>query len=127
MAGKCRKGEGEKIAKQILDSGRAFQKFKEIISAQGGDVNKINKIGPECFHHIVADKNGKVFSIQNKKIAALARRAGAPANKAAGLYLYKHLGDAVKKGEKILTIYSETKDKLKEAIDFYRFVKPVEY
>ena len=127
MTGKCKKGEGEKIAMQILNSGQALKKFKEIISAQGGNINRINKLKPKFFHHILADKNGKVSSIQNKKIAALARRAGAPADKTAGIYLYKHLSNILKKGEKILTIYSETKDKLKEAVDFYKFVKPIEY
>lgn len=129
MTGKAGKGSGQALARQILNSGQAFKKFLEIIKAQGGNQTQIEQklqLAKLCYH-IRAEKNGRIKVIDNKKIAALARRAGAPADKAAGLYLYRHINEEIKKGDKLLTIFSETKDKLKEAADFYKFVRPLIY
>jgi len=127
ITGRAKKLQGEILAREILNSGKAFKKFNEIIRAQGGNLDNLNKkLMPAKFScNILAEKNSKIKTIENKKIAALARRAGAPADKAAGIYLYKHLDEEVKKGDKLLTVYSETKDKLNEAIEFYKFVKPI--
>jgi thymidine phosphorylase len=93
MTGKAKKDGGIKLAKQILDSGKAFEKFKEIIKAQSGN---INKIGSAKFRKdILMKNNGKISEIDNKKITLLARIAGSPIDKSAGLYLYKHVGNEV--------------------------------
>ena len=63
--------------------------------------------------------------IDNKKINSLVRMAGSPLDKPSGIYLYFHVGDKIKKREKILTIYSESKFRLKEAIKFYNKEKPI--
>ena len=62
-----------------------------------------------------APKKGKIKSIDNRKIATLARLAGAPGNKGAGVYLHKKLKEKVNKRETILTIYAENKEKLNYA------------
>jgi thymidine phosphorylase len=72
-------------------------------------------------------KNAKIKEIDNKKITLLARIAGCPIDKAAGLYLYKHTGEELKKGEKILTIYSESRARLKQASNFYITQKPIRF
>jgi thymidine phosphorylase len=71
------------------------------------------------------NKNGKIAEIDNKKINCLARITGCPTDKYSGLYLYAHVGNKLKKGEKLLTIYAESKSRLKEAIDFYKDQKPI--
>ena len=70
-------------------------------------------------------KDGKIKDIDNKKITMLARIAGCPMDKFSGLYLYKHIGDRLKQGEKLLTIYTESKSRLREAVDFYNSQKPI--
>ncbi len=123
MTGKTVKGGGIKLAKQILDSGKAAEKFKEIIKAQKGDLRRIK---PAKFKKdIIMKRAGKIREIENKKINSLARIAGCPMDKSAGLYLYKHVGNRLKKGEKILTIYSESTSRIREAIDFYKSQKPI--
>jgi AMP phosphorylase len=123
MAGKAKKGEGVKLATEILSSGKAFKKFQEIIKAQKG---KLTDIKPAKFKKdILSKKSGKISEINNKKINALARIAGCPADKLSGLYLYYHVGDKIKKGERLLTIYSESKSRLKEAIKVYDSKKPI--
>ena len=123
MTGKAKKGEGFEMARQILDSGKAFEKFKEIIKAQDGDLRRIKLA--KFQHDIFQKHSGKIKEIDNKKINFLARTAGCPLDKSAGLYLHFHVGDRVKKGEKILTIYSESKSRLKQAINFCREIKPI--
>jgi len=107
----------KKSAKKILESGLAYKKMKEIIRAQGGKStimpNKI-KVG-KYIYNLKAKSNGKISEIDNKKIATIARAAGAPLDKQAGLYLHKHLKSKIKRGETLLTIYSNSKDKLHRA------------
>jgi putative thymidine phosphorylase len=123
MTGKAKHGEGIKLAEEILSSGKAFKKFQEIIKAQKG---KLIDLKPAKFKkHILSKKSGKILAIDNKKIAALARITGCPADKLSGLYLYYHVNDSIKKGKKLLTIYSESKSRLKEAIKVYNNTKPI--
>ena len=65
----------------------------------------------------MSTKKGKVIGIDNLSISRIARIAGAPHDKGAGIYLYKHIGDKVKKGEKLFTIYAESAHHLEYAKD----------
>ncbi len=111
---------------EILNSGKAYKKMKEIIKAQGGNPNiKPEHIKLGKYSYTVRSINyGKVKDINNTAISKLARVAGAPINKGAGLYLYKHVGDKVKKREKIFTIYSESAQKLKYSKELLKELKP---
>ncbi len=113
MAGKAKKGNGRKMALEILESGKAYKKMVEIIKLQGKRCIEPGRIKTGKFScNILANKPGKVKFIDNKIISKVARLAGAPADKGAGIYLYKHIGDNAKKGEKIYTIYSDSREKL---------------
>lgn len=123
LAGRAKKGKGELLAREMLYSGRALEKFKQIIKAQGGSFKniKLSKFKKD----ILSTKSGEVKDIDNKLINSLARTAGCPADKQSGLYLYKHLGDKIKKGEPIVTLYAESKARLNEAEKFYRKSRPI--
>jgi len=123
MTGKAKKGCGINIAKLILDSGKAFEKFLQIIKAQKGNLKHLDT--GKFKKNILANSSGKIAEINNIKIALLARIAGCPVDKSSGLYLYFHLGEKIKKGEKLLTIYSESKPRLKEALIYYNKEKPI--
>lgn len=110
-----KKGEGAKLAREILESGKAYKKFQEIIEAQG-DVREIPVA--KFTYDYLAKNNGSVVEIDNRKLSQACRVAGAPESKVAGLYLYKHLNDQVKKGEKIFTIHSDSKGELEQTIKF---------
>jgi len=123
MTGKAKKGKGIFLAQKILDSGKAFKKFKEIIKAQGGEIIDIK---PGKFKKdILAKKSGTIIEINNQKINSLARSSGCPTDKFAGLYLYFNKGDSVKKGEKIMTIYAESKMRLAMAAKHYKKDNPI--
>jgi len=123
MTGKAKKGHGIKMAEEILYSGKAFKKFKEIIKAQDGNLRKLKKA--KFTHDIRAKKSGKIISIGNKKINSLAREAGCPLDKSAGIYLYVHVGDRIKKGTTIMTIHAETLPRLNHAIRYYKKINPI--
>tara|TARA_Y100000034_G_scaffold129029_1_gene184688 strand:- start:234 stop:1709 length:1476 start_codon:yes stop_codon:yes gene_type:complete len=104
-------------AKELIDSGLAYQQFMKIIKEQEGNP-KINpddiRIGKYSYDY-KANKKGKIKEINNKKISKIARVAGAPQDKEAGIYLNVKLRENVKKGQVLLTIYSDSKPKLKYA------------
>ncbi len=118
--------DGYKKALTILDSGKAYQKMTDIIKVQGGKEIAAEdiKIGKYC-SDVLSAKSGRIESIDNLFISRIARVAGAPHNKGAGIYLYKHVGSKVKKGEKLYTIYSESRNKLDYAKDIAKNSKAV--
>ncbi|HLD40321.1 MAG TPA: thymidine phosphorylase family protein [Candidatus Nanoarchaeia archaeon] len=112
---KCKKGDGLKKAREILESGKALAKMNEIITMQG----KQKKPEPGKFHYSVhSSKSGKISEIDNDVIAKAARIAGAPNDKGAGLYLSKKIDDVVRKGELLFTVYAESEFKLGLAKEF---------
>ena len=116
MGKKAKKGHGKKLAKEILKTGQAYKKFEEIVNAQGKKTLNENriKIGPYK-HNVKAKKTGKIKEISNTKISQICVEAGSPYNKSAGIYLHKHKHNYIRKGETIYTIYSKSKEKLKNA------------
>jgi AMP phosphorylase len=121
-------GKGNKnIAYKCVLSGKAEKKLREIIKEQGGNP----KIKPEDIEigdkkvDIISQKNGIVMWIKNQEIAEIAKIAGAPKDKGAGIKLHVKIGNKVKKNQKILTIYSEKSLKLNEAEKYVKEVEPV--
>jgi thymidine phosphorylase len=58
-------------------------------------------------HDVVAERSGELLAIDNLKLAHIARLAGAPMDKGAGVDLHRKLGDHVRAGEVIYSIYAE--------------------
>jgi thymidine phosphorylase len=100
-----RGGQGYAIARDILESGRALAKMQAIIDAQGRNTNPPQIGGLRQDVH--ASDTGYVTAINNMQLALIARLAGAPMDKGAGVDLHKKLGDPVKSGEPIYSIYAE--------------------
>ena len=123
MTGKAKKGEGKRMAEEILDSGKAFKKFGQIIKAQKGSIKHI-EFG-KFRQDILAKSSCKISEINNIKISLMARVAGCPMDKSSGLYIYHHVGEKINKGDKILTVYSESKPRLQEALKYYNKEKPI--
>jgi AMP phosphorylase len=113
MAGKAIQGKGQDLAYEILTTGKAYAKFKEILGAQNADPN----IKPDdvevgvCTYEYQAPSNGWVVEINNRVITRAARAAGAPMDKRAGIYFLKKK-DSVKRGEVILRLYAPNEKKL---------------
>lgn len=112
-------GNGFGFATELLQSGKAFKKFVEIVKAQGGkktvDAEKL-KPGKHLYH-VKAQKSGKIKEINSKNITHIVKILGAPTQKGAGIYLNKKIGEKVEKGETVYTLYSENMYNLKEGKD----------
>ncbi|MEM3439430.1 MAG: thymidine phosphorylase, partial [Candidatus Bathyarchaeia archaeon] len=116
MAGK---GDGKALALEALRSGKAEGKLREIIGAQGGDPSvkpEDIRVGDQSFT-IRSEGDGYVLWIDNASMAELARLAGCPRDKGAGILLHKKIGDKVGAGEPLFTIYAERGTKLQQALE----------
>jgi putative thymidine phosphorylase len=103
-------------AVDLLASGVALTKFREIIKAQGGNPNVTSsdlKPGKHKFEYL-ATKNSEIESFDVKNLSMICRILGAPDMKTAGIYLHKKIGEKVVKGEPICTFYSDSVYNLKE-------------
>jgi len=111
-----RGGQGYIIARDILESGRAYEKMQAIITAQG--IQTETEGDAPLVHEIKAEKSGYVHTIDNFKISSIASLAGAPIDKYAGIYLFKKVGDKVIKGEVLYKIYASFKSDFEFATQF---------
>jgi len=102
-------GKGNIKAKQILQSGSALKKFKAICLAQGGF--RRPELSP-IRHQMPSEKSGVITTIDNRRLAMIAKLSGAPSDPGAGIILHKKLGDRVKKGDSLFTIFTDTQGEL---------------
>ena len=100
-----RGGDGYAIARDILDSGRALQTMNAIIDAQGRQPS-MAALG-SLYFDVTSPRAGVVSGIDNFHLARVARYAGAPMQKGAGVALFKKIGDAVDAGEALYRVYAE--------------------
>ncbi|WP_297528054.1 thymidine phosphorylase family protein [Thiohalobacter sp.] len=100
-----RGGQGYAIARDILESGRALDKMRAIIEAQGRQPHP-PRPGRLQFE-ITAPADGYVTAIDNYQLARVARLAGAPMEKGAGVDLLKKVGDPVHRGEPLYRVHAE--------------------
>ncbi|HVT62053.1 MAG TPA: thymidine phosphorylase, partial [Legionellaceae bacterium] len=108
---------GLEIAKTILESGEALKKFKAICKAQGG----MKDIPTAPFTYAVESKySGFIRNIDNRHIATIAKLAGAPDAKSAGIELLARLNTSVEKSQTLFKIHAETRGQLHYALDFFQ-------
>ncbi len=127
MAGKAAQGQGYQAATEILRSGKALEKMRQIIEIQGGDPTvKAEDIVPgEYRFDVRAPQDGYVIELNNSALVTLARLAGSPYDHGAGLDIHAKKGTRVKKGDPIFTIYAEREWRLERAIEVGRTLMPV--
>jgi len=108
-------GSGEAIATSILDDGRAWRKFKAICEAQGG-----MRRPPRARHqHAVrAARSGEITRFDNRRLARVAKLAGAPDRPAAGVTRDATLGAKVERGDALFTIHAEAPGELAYALQY---------
>lgn len=123
MATELLKMAGVKDAKEevikIINSGAAYKKFIEITRAQGGR-KTITIPSANYFYSVEAPKGGVVKSIDNQLIAKIARVAGSPDDKAAGIYLNVRKNNHVHHGDVLFTVYSNSQKRLGFAKDIIK-------
>jgi len=119
-------GMGRQMACDILNSGKAYQKMREIIGAQGGNPDvKPEDIPIGKSETVLAPYDGYITNIDNQRIVAIARAAGAPRDKGAGLKIILKKGHKVNKGEPLFEIYAEREKKLSDALALTKRRPPI--
>jgi thymidine phosphorylase len=101
---KLRGGAGYARARDLLDSGAALKQMQRIIDAQGPS-NCSTELGHLSFE-VKATRDGIVTAIDCLRLNRLARTAGAPVDKGAGIRLFKKIGDHVEPGEPLYRVYT---------------------
>ncbi|MBQ2603788.1 MAG: thymidine phosphorylase [Acutalibacteraceae bacterium] len=111
------------LAKQAVESGKAFEKLKEIVSAQGGDASYLIdtskfKKAEFCFD-VISECEGFISDMNCEAIGLAANALGAGREKkedsidhSAGIELCRKTGDHVNKGEILAKLYTNTPEKL---------------
>jgi thymidine phosphorylase len=108
-------GEGYSHARQALEDGRAWQKFLAICQAQGGFREPAMAAYTKTLR---AEQRGHVTAVDNRRLARIAKLAGAPSALAAGLDLHVCLGQVVEQDEPLFTIHSESPGELAYAAEY---------
>lgn len=108
-AGHLQVGAGTREALRLLQGGQAWRKFQAICEAQGGlrepAIAAISEVIP-------ATEGGVLLAIDSRRLARVAKLAGAPNVPAAGLELHVHLGDRIEKGMPLLTLHCQAPGEL---------------
>lgn len=117
MAGLAPAGQGHIKAAEYIRTGKTKAKMEEIIGVQGGDPNVKPEDVPlgEYTVDIYAPRDGYIVKVSNTAVKKICSAAGTPSHKQAGVYLHKKIGEFCKKGDKLMTIYSDSEGRLTEA------------
>lgn len=103
-------------AREILFSGQAWQQFRRICEAQGG----LKPLEDARYQsQLRARRDGRLRSMDNRRLAQLAKLAGAPSSPQAGLRLRVKVGDPVVAGQPLATLFADTPGELAYAEDYY--------
>lgn len=122
--------EGVEISNELIRNGKAFDKFIEIVKAQGGKVNFIKNPGKyppsKIKERVVAGKSGYLKSVDCYQVGMISLELGAGRMtkedkidpKAGMIFKYK-IGDRINKGDFIAEFHTDKKnvvDELKERL-----------
>lgn len=115
MGAKAAAGEGYALALRTLADGRALKKFVAICEAQGGmrepPVAPLQQV-------LRAREAGRITGIDNRKLARLAKLAGAPETPAAGLDMHVRLDDTVEPDQPLCTVHAASRGELEYALAY---------
>jgi pyrimidine-nucleoside phosphorylase len=114
--------EGKKILKNAIESGKSLNKFKEMIKAQGGNVDVVDNYSllpkAELEVEVKSSQPGHVKSINTKRIGLASVQLGAGRQKledkidpSVGFLIKRKVGDYVGKGETIAKILANDEEK----------------
>lgn len=115
LGGAAPDGAGTALAQATIDNGRAWKKFQAICEAQGG--LRAPPSAPYT-HAVVSGRAGCVTAIDNRRIARVAKLAGAPDDKAAGVDMHTALGQSIDKGQPLFTLHAQSPGQIVYALEY---------
>ena len=118
--------EGRRLAEGAIADGRAFEKFRRLVMAQGGDVSFVDD--PEklpraaVVEMVPAPRAGWVERIHAREVGEAAvtlgagrARKGDPVDHAVGIVVHRKVGDRIESGRPLFTIHANSVAKMEEA------------
>lgn len=108
-------GQGRACARTLLKSGAALRKFLAICEAQGGFTEPV--LAPHT-RAVLAPRSGRITHVDNRRLAKIAKLAGAPGAAVAGIDCRIRLGDSVRAGEPLFQVHAETIGELEYALQY---------
>ncbi len=118
--------EAKSMVIDALESGAALEKFRDMVSAQGGDASVIDDYSilkqPLYTKSVLSEKSGYVGSFMSEEIGLLSVKLGAgrekkgdPVDYSAGILIRHKIGDSVEEGDELAVLYSDKKVAIEEA------------
>ena len=118
------------MAREVIKNGKAFDKFKEMVHAQGGDVSVLDNSDAfpkaKVEYTIKAKKSGFIHKFDTEKVGIASAILGtgretkeSTVDFTAGIILEKTIGDFVEKDEPLARFYSSEISKCKDAEDLF--------
>ncbi|QQU92411.1 thymidine phosphorylase [Corynebacterium aurimucosum] len=106
-----------------LKDGRAMDKWKQMIKAQGGDPDAALPVASHT-HDVIADSDGYLTELDALAVGVSSWRLGAgrarkedPVQATAGIELHATKGEKVTKGQKLFTLHTETPDRFERSLE----------
>lgn len=122
LSGKVESGDGNDKARELLESGKAYEKFMAICKAQGGfSEPKLAKYQ----HEIKTEQAGTIAKVDNRRLAKIAKLAGAPDDKESGVDYLTPIGTKVEKGQTLYVIHAQSKGELDYALEYHHSQKDI--
>jgi pyrimidine-nucleoside phosphorylase len=122
--------EARKVLEELISSGKALSKLREIITAQGGNPAAVDdySIMPQAKYKYdvpvpgegtrwVRDLDGRQVAHACKVMGAGRTHKGDPINLAVGIVLHAKVGDEVQAGKPVATIYADSEGDYKAALE----------
>ena len=120
------KEEGRALALALIHSGRALDRFRDLVCEQAGDVRAIDDLSglPQAANResILAESSGFVQSIECERMGMAGVMLGGgrftkeePVDPAVGIVLHKKVGDAVSAGEALCTVHYNSAERFANA------------
>jgi thymidine phosphorylase len=111
---------------EVVTSGKALDKFKEIIKAQGGTIFKSQDV-PKAKYitKIYSQEAGDVSNFDVSKITHLAKILGCPKNIEAGVVLLCEVGDSIQTNDPIFEFHSNTEERITRAKEYFKENNPL--
>jgi pyrimidine-nucleoside phosphorylase len=117
---------GMRLARETLASGKAWERFKELIVAQGGDPSYIENPGQLPMAAIVetvaAPRSGYLSGVHARMVGETAvllgagrEKKGEPIDHAVGVVVHHKVGDRLEAGQPLFTIHANHPGQLAEA------------
>jgi len=118
--------EGRAMAEKAIADGSAFEKFRVLVQAQGGDVTYVDAASKfpraKFIEEVKAHRSGSISQVHARSVGEASVVLGAGRAKktdavdhAVGIVVHKKVGDMVEKGEPLFTFHANDESKLAEA------------